>query len=430
MKYVPISNFQPDLNQIYTFEAPSSKSILNRALLLAAFSKGDVLVACNTFGEDSVTLLRCLSSLGIVYEKHAEGILVHGCGGIVPCQKARIDVCSAGTCARFLPAILTVTGGDYSFVASEQMKQRPMDYLPSLEKAGAKIEYGEQINRFPFRLRSDGFRRHEISVSTDTSTQYASALLLAGAISKTAFSVKLTGARTQGGYIKMTLSLLNAFGAEWRREHDTIKVFPAKKTPSRYEVEADVSAACYFYALALLFGIKVLVRRIKKNSLQSDAQFFDLLNDRGVRFTETDEGLLADGNGITAYQGFRENLRDFSDQALTVAALAPFASSSTRLTGINHIRSQECDRIAAIEKNLSAIGVPCRAGKDFVEIEPAVPKSGAIDTFDDHRVAMAFTLTALRSGNLEIDNPECCKKSFGSFFEEIEKFSRNNNTRR
>ena len=421
MKSVILSKFIPDSERIYAFDVPSSKSILNRALLLAAFSEGDVFIRCGAFGEDTQAILGCLSSLGIQTEVQKDGLLVHGCGKNIPCKYARLNVMSAGTCARFLPAILASIGGTYFFDASEQMKNRPMEFLSELEKAGVELTFTNSKNRFPFRMHSKGFQTSEFTIDTDVSTQYASALLLAGALGNAPINIRLTGARTQGSYIQMTLALLDTFGVSYQRKNDVLTVRPAKLTLTEFEAEADLSAACYFYALALLFGIKVLVRRVKKNSVQGDMKFLRLLEARGVKLLETNEGLLADGSKIASFEGFQEDFSDFSDQALTAAALAPFAASLSSITGIGHIRRQECDRILAIENNLSALGVPCRAGADFVAIEPKLPGSGKVTTYHDHRVAMAFALTALKTGNIQIDDAECCGKTFAEYFDELNK---------
>ena len=147
----------------------------------------------------------------------------------------------------------------------------------------------------------------------------------------------------------------------------------------------------------------------------------ELLEKRGVRFSETNEGLLADGSGINSFEGFTENFCDFSDQTLTAAALAPFASSLSRITGIGHIKRQECDRIAAIEHNLNALGVHAVGGNDFIEIQPTLPGGGTVKTFHDHRVAMAFSLIGLKTGNLVIDDAECSDKTFEGYFKELNK---------
>ncbi len=412
--------FEPNFSKIYSFRAPASKSIACRALLLAAFSEGDVTLRHGDFCEDNEALLNCLTALEIRTENRENGLLVHGCGGNFQ-KKATLNVMSSGTCARFLPAVLATVGGEYTFDASEQMKKRPMDFLEELEKAGAEIKYLSDRLRFPFRLHSEGLKSNEFTVSTDTSTQYASALLIAGAISHSPFHIRLTGYRTNGSYIAMTLSLLSAFGAEWEREGDNLTVFHAGKPPKEFGIETDVSGACYFYALSLLFGIKTRVWGVHENCLQGDMKFLELLKERGVTFTETDEGLLADGSNVNGYSGFEEDFSNFSDQALTAAALAPFASSPSRLTGIGHIRAQECDRINAIVRNINAVGVPARDEGDSVFISPAFPRGGTIRTFGDHRVAMSFALTALKTGNLTLDDIACCKKTFPKYFDEIAK---------
>ena len=421
MNSLKLQRFRPNFSKIYEFQAPASKSIACRALLLAAFSNGCVTVEHDPFCEDNEAILNCLSALGIKIETRENALIVHGCGGKNFRRKSDLNVMSAGTCARFLPAALAALGGDYFFDASEQMRRRPMEYLDELEKAGVSFEYCNEPKHFPFRMHSNGLKKHSFTVDTQTSTQYASALLLAGALSENPVSVRLTGPRTNGSYISMTLALLSAFGAPWERTDDTVIVHRSSKPPERFLIEADVSGACYFYALSLLFGIKTRVRNIHRNSLQGDTKFLDLLCERGVVFTETEEGLLADGTKVKDFKGFEENFSDFSDQSITAAALAPFASSPTRITGISHTRKQESDRVHAIVSNLNAIGVSAREEEDAVTIFPSTPSGGTIRTFQDHRIAMSFALTALKTGTLTIDDPLCCKKTFPRYFDEIEK---------
>lgn len=400
---------------------PASKSILNRALLLAALANGSVLLRCGSWGEDTTALLSCLSSLGIATEPCKEGILVHGCGGKIPNRSAELDVMSAGTAARFLPALLAVCGGDYRFRSSEQMSRRPMEHLRLLEEAGARFEYDAQPVHFPFRMISSGIDTDLITVNTDESTQYASGLLIAASARKKPLTLRLTGSRTGGSYIQITLSLLKAFSVPVSRNGTELTVSAPASSPKEFAVEADISGACYFYALSLLFGIQTLVHGVRRDTVQGDARFLDLLAARGVRFTDTSEGLLADGSGITSYRGFCEDLSDFSDQTLTVAALAPFASSPSVLKNVGHIRKQECDRIAAICENLTALGVSARSDGDNIYIQPSEVKGGLVRTYRDHRVAMAFTLIGLKTGSVTIENPDCCKKTFDNFFELIDR---------
>lgn len=396
-------------------QVPASKSVLSRALLLASFTEGDTMLLCGGHAEDTEALLGCLRTLGIMVEEHEDGLLVHGVQEI-PNRSAVLNVGSAGTAARFLTAILAFRGGRYEMHASAQMQKRPMEIITPLRELGVAFTFLEEENRFPFLMESDGILRSTVQVDTDTSTQYASGLMLAAAVGNDPFTLTLTGSRTDGSYIKTTQTVLKKFGAECIRTENAIQIAPVECAPREFCVEPDISGACYFYALSLLCGAKVLVKDVQGDCSQADIRFLQLLSERGVRITQLPDGILADGSGVTSFEGFDLNMQDFSDQVLTVAALAPFASSPTTIRGIGHIRRQECDRIAAIVSNLTALGVPCSSTEDSVFIAPAPVSGGTIQTFEDHRVAMAFSLIGLRTGNISIENPNCCRKTFPNYF--------------
>lgn len=395
---------------------PSSKSILNRALALAAFLKGTCLLRCGEYGSDTRDMLSCLAALGIRTEQVPDGILVYGCGGDIPRREAVLQVGSAGTAARFLTAMLAFRGGNYELHASAQMETRPMDFLNEFAAHGVGIEPLAQRTGFPFKMTSAGLSAHEFTVDTDVSTQFASGVMLAAAAGDSPFTLKLTGKRTRASYIAMTAALLEQFGAHCTRKGNTIVVTPAREAPAEFSVEPDLSGACYFYAIALLCGVRVLVRGVRPESLQGDVRFLELLKRRGVRLIATENGLLADGTSVKRYRGFRVNMRDFSDQTLTVAALAPFADTPSVLRGISHIRKQECDRVQAIAENLTSLGVPVSATENEIRIRPAKISGGTIKTYDDHRVAMAFALIGLKCGGIRIENPGCTAKTFGNYF--------------
>lgn len=394
---------------------PASKSVLNRAILLSAFTPGRTQLLCGSYAEDTRSLLDCLDTLQIPVERGADGLVIEGNGGRIT-PKGPLFMGSGGTVARFLTAMLAVRGGEYELHASRQMESRPMD-ADSLRAVGAELTFLGKPNSLPFLLKSSGQSRAQVTVDTDTSTQFASGLMLAAAVGKAPFQLCLTGSRTRGSYLRTTESVIGGFGASVSREDDTITILPTAQNTPFFEVEPDVSGACYFYALALLCAARVKVRGVHRQCLQTDIKFLTLLEERGVKISEEKDGVTADGRGVSSFEGFRLNMQDFSDQSLTVAALAPFASSPTRIDGIGHIRRQECDRIEAIRDNLTRLGVPCNAGEDFVEIIPASVKKGRIKTFGDHRVAMAFSLIGLRQGGIEIEDPACCKKTFPAYFD-------------
>lgn len=397
-----------------TLSVPCSKSIFSRALLLAAFTEGETLLTgCGEIGRDGLELVRCLERLGIKIKRKEDAVLVFGTRRFA--KKAALDVGSGGTSARFLTAILAFFGGDYRLSASAQMENRPMDLIGPLSEAGVRFEFGNTAGHFPFRMRSDGIRTKELTVDTDVSTQYASGILLSAALGEAPFTLRLTGNRINGSYIKTTLSVLRAFGAKVRENGNEIEVEPIRENTKEYAVAVDLSGACYFYALSL-FGAKVCVRGAFYDENQADRRFLDVLKEHGVKIDREKIGLTAEGSGAP-FDGFDLDLSLFSDQALTFAALAPFARSQTRLYGIAHIRRQECDRIRAIEENLTRLGVRCLVREDGVVIDPApVRPSVLLKSYSDHRVAMAFSLIGVGAGSVFIDDPACCEKTFGNYF--------------
>ncbi len=400
---------------------PSSKSIFSRALILAAFHEGKTLLRTGALCADSRTLLGCLSALGIETQENPDGIAVYGGD---PAPHAALNVGSSGTAARFLTAALALRGGDYLFDASAQMRARPMDMLPLLDAEGVRFDYLGERGRFPFRLRSEGGFPRSMTADTATSTQFASAFLLAAGLGTQPFTLRLTGPRKENPYLDLTADVLRAFGAQCERREDLFDIIPSHAAPAEYSVPPDLSSACYFYAAALLLRKNILVRGAYADRRQPDFRFLRLLEERGVAFAQTPEGLRADGGTAPHFSGFDVDARDFSDQALTLAALAPFATSPTRLRGIAHIRRQECDRIRAIAENLTALGVPARETADGVEIEPALPHGGTVKTYGDHRVAMAFSLIGLKVDGIRIEDPSCTDKTFPHYFDALEELTR------
>lgn len=419
MQNFPVKKFVPhgDLS----VAVPASKSVLNRALILAALSHSTVTLQCGSLCEDTRALLRCIQTLGIKVEQREDGLTVHGCGGIFPVKSAEIHVGSAGTAARFLPAVLAFCGGDYTFTASEQMQKRPMDFLKTLTSLGAEITYLGEAEHFPFRLRTEKIVVEKIEVDTDISTQFASAFLLAAYTAKEPVTIRLCGSRTTGSYVEMTLRMLRAFGANIERNGDEITVSPAQNPPAVYQVEGDLSGACYFCALALLLRTKVTIANVTRDGLQGDTQFLNLLEEKGLVLKQTANGLLADGTIVCNISGFNADFHDFSDQTMTAAVLAPFASSPSVLKNVAHIRFQECDRIAAIVQNINTLGGCARTDGTNIYIEPQPLQSGTVTTYNDHRIAMAFALAGLKTGAFLIDNPDCVNKTFENYFEILEK---------
>lgn len=424
-----------NINEI-AVEVPGSKSITNRALLLAALSNQRCLLKGVLFSDDSRAFLDSLQRLGfeVIIKEEEKEVTIQGMGGNIPNRKAYVNVRSAGTAARFLTVMLALAGGEYEMDASAQMCKRPMEPLLSiLQGAGVEITYKGEKGHFPFAMKSGKPDMKEVTIDTKISSQFASALLMSGVLIEDGLKVHMEGDRTEGSYIKMTLAMMEQFGISVEREGNSVlvpnnKVFGVEK----YQIEPDVSGACYFYAMAPLLKTDVIVKNVHRCSLQGDIKFISLMEDMGCEIDDREEGLWVSGKMLDDYPGLDVSMKDFSDQTMTMAAIAPFASSETVIRNIGHIRFQESDRIHAIVTELERMGVGCEEvpGVDGICIKPV--QTGAVkktetETYEDHRMAMAFTLIGLKTGMITIKNPMCCRKTFENYFEIIDKITNENN---
>lgn len=409
-------------------EAPGSKSITNRALLMAAMAKGESVLEGVLFSDDSKHFLQALTDLGYPVEIDENHHRVRITGGEIPKKEAKIFVGSAGTAARFLTAFLGCSDGVYQLDATEQMKKRPMKELfVALSELGAAITYLEEEYTFPViikGIKGDSSKTAEIGLNIDRSSQFLSALLLVAPICFSKLTIHMTGTRSARSYVEMTEQMMKQFGHKGvtRVDDDSYQVEAMPYQARVYGIEPDVSAACYFYAMAAVTGGSAIVKYVRQDSLQGDMKFLSILQQMGCTILETDvEGMKEkqikvlgpkDGNlkGITA------SFSDFSDQTLTAAAIAPYADRKTEITGIGHIRGQESDRIHVIYTELTRMGIQCEEKTDGVVIYPGKPHAARIETYQDHRVAMAFSITGLRCEGIEISNPSCCEKTFPEFF--------------
>lgn len=416
-------------------EVPGSKSMTNRALLLAAMAKGTSKLEGVLFSEDSEVFLHALADLGFVTEidKARKSVTVSGLGGKIPKKKAEIFVGSAGTAARFLTAFLSMSDGEYRLDATDQMKKRPMrELILALESLGAEFAFQEEPYHFPFIVTGMRKEKEEekkcakIELNIDRSSQFLSALLLSAPLYVKSLQIHLTGNRSARSYVEMTEQMMKEFGHPGVKKHgeNDYEVESHAYMAREYEIEPDVSAACYFYAMAAVTGGSAVVARMKRNSLQGDMRFLQILKKMGCRSEwkqmseceEKEELFLyaPEGGGL---HGFDESFSDFSDQALTAAAIAPFADTPVTIRGIGHIRRQESDRISVMEAELQRLNIRCEAFPDGITIYPGIPIGTHIRTYHDHRVAMAFAITGLRSEGVVIEEPSCCEKTFPEYFE-------------
>lgn len=375
-----------------------SKSITARALLLAALADGESTLYGAQLSDDCATFIGAVKSLGVGVAVDGTTVKIKGCGGKLPVKSGDIYVGSAGTAARFLTAVLALSEGEFKLTSSGQMQKRPQAALISaLETLGAQFEFLNEENCFPFIIRGARCAADEVTVDVTKSSQFLSALLMAGVLAGKPLKIKTVGSHGMD-YVNMTLDMMWSFGVNVEI-NDGAYTVSGGYSPKKYDIEPDISAACYFYAVNRILGTDIKVAGVMPRTMQGDIKFIELIKN---------------------FDGGRVNMSAFSDQALTLAAVAPYLGSPTEICGVAHIRGQECDRIAATVHNLTAMGVRCEEREDGVIIYPCKPHGAVIKTFGDHRVAMAFSLCGLRTDGIVIENAEVCSKTFKEYFETLD----------
>lgn len=423
------------INKDIVVSVPGSKSITNRALLLAALANGTSTLKGALNSDDSMHFLNCIRELGFVCNQEGNDITIEGNAGRIPNKSAEIYVGSAGTAARFLTAMLAFSDGEYIIKSSEQMAKRPMkDLIISLISLGARFEFLGNEYAFPFKVKGlyyQGSNRtdeklsmsdepnpeqYTVTVNIDKSSQYLSALLMTAPMLSKDLVITLEGNRTAKSYVDITMKMMKSFGVNVECINENVyKVVKSEYRAMEYDIEPDMSAACYFYAMAAVNKVSAVVTGVHNDMMQGDKKFLDVLETMGCIVENSPQGIKVAGPEVL--KGIDIDMSDFSDQTMTLAAIAPFAKSDVHIRNVGHIRNQESDRLAAIGKALTAMGIETFLEEDGIIIKPGKPQNAEIETFDDHRIAMAFAVTGTVYGNIRILNPQCCEKTFPEFFE-------------
>jgi 3-phosphoshikimate 1-carboxyvinyltransferase len=403
---------------------PGSKSITNRALVMAALADGETTLDHALFSDDSHWCADCLTRLGIEIEADgaSERFVVHGRGGHFPAAQADCFVGNSGTTARFMTAAAALGRGEYRFDGVARMRQRPIsELLSALRSLGAAITADE--DRFPLTIHADGLRGGETTIDATDSSQLLSGLLMAAPYANNDVTIHATGTVVSQPYIDITLRMMAQFGAvvdKGNYRKYSIKAGQRYRA-QRYLIEPDASGATYFFAAAAVTGGRVRVPNLTADALQGDAHFVDVLEQMGCTVTRAADYLEV--RGPDKLRGLDINLNAMSDTAQTLAAIAPFASSPVTIRDIGHNRLKETDRISAVVTEMRKLGVQAEEQADGMTIYPAAPAQftpGAVDTYDDHRMAMAFSVIGLVIPGIRINNPACTAKTFPDFFQRFD----------
>lgn len=421
-------DLQPVLHAQGSVRLPGSKSISNRTLLLAALSEGQTTIHDLLASDDTMVMLGALRSLGIRWDEVDERtVVVHGNGGKLPNAEADLFMGNAGTAIRPLTAALAVIGGDYTLHGVSRMHERPIgDLVDALNEVGASIEYTGEPGFPPLRIRRGRVNPQRIAVRGNVSSQFLTALLMAAPLMATTHpvSIDVVGELISKPYIEITLNLMRRFGVEVEQNGwASFTVHPGQRyqSPGTIHVEGDASSASYFLAAGAIAGGPVRVEGVGEHSIQGDVRFADALERMGAIVTRGENWIEARSNGVL--KAIDADFNHIPDAAMTIAVAALYADGPSTLRNIASWRVKETDRLAAMAAELRKVGAEVEEGADYIRITPPEElKPATIDTYDDHRMAMCFSLASLdgkaRRGNaMRINDPKCVAKTFPDYFE-------------
>ena len=395
-----------------TVVPPGSKSITNRALVAAALAEGRSTIHGALVADDTEAMMECLRRLGIAIETTGTTVVVHGSGGRIPAVSATLDVRQSGTTARFVAPVAALGHGRYVVDGAPRMRERPMaDLVVALRSLGAVVTG----DRLPITIEADGLAGGTASVAADASSQFASGLLLVGPAMRDGLRLQLITASVSRPYLDLTVDVMRAFGAHATAGRQTFTVVPGGYRATEFDVEPDASGASYFFAAAAICGGRVRIPGLGRWSHQGDLRFVELLARMGATVEQTAEATTV--VGAAPLHGIEVDMADLSDTAATLAVVAAFASSPTRVTGIGFTRAKESDRVGGVVRELQRLGVDAQEEADGFMVRPGSFHPARVRTYDDHRMAMSFALVGLRVPGVEIANPGCVAKTFPDFFE-------------
>lgn len=403
---------------------PGSKSITNRVLLMSALSNGKTLIQNYLASDDTQQMLNAFKKLNVKYKviekKH---ILINGCDQIFPNKKTKLFLGNAGTAFRPLTAVLAIMQGEYRLDGVKRMHERPIkDLVDALKQIGAKINYLNNRGFPPLEILPAIINCGKtIKIKGNVSSQYLTSLLIAAPLCKQNIKIQIVGKLISKPYIEITLNLLKKFGIkyinkEWK--YFTLKQSSGYKSPKKINIEGDASSASYFFAAGAIAG-SVEVMNINKKSIQGDLEFLDIVKKMGARIEYLSNSIKVSKKN--KLKGATVDCSNIPDAAMTLAILALFAEGSTTLKSIGSWRVKETDRILAMQTELTKLGASVKSSKNSLTIKPPkiINNNITINTYDDHRMAMCFSLICLANKNIIINDPDCTNKTYPNFFKDL-----------
>ncbi len=407
---------------------PGSKSLSNRALLIAALANGETKITNLLVSDDIKHMLNALSSLGIKYtlsDCGTECTVIGNNGFFSTNEPLELYLGNAGTAMRPLCAALAASEGEFVLTGEPRMKERPIGHLvDALEQLNADIEYLENKDYPPVKITGKALTGNTVTIDGSISSQFLTAILMIAPLLKTDTNIEIDGELVSKPYIDITLNIMSRFGVNV--QNNDYKSFTVKGNQSyqgvdKYMVEGDASSASYFLAAGAIKGGEITVHGVGKLSVQGDKHFADVLEKMGAEVHWKDESITVVGKPLTAVD---MDMNHIPDAAMTIATTALFATGTTSIRNIYNWRVKETDRLFAMATELRKVGAEVVEGEDFITITPPEKLNhAAIDTYDDHRVAMCFSLVALSDTPVTINDPKCTAKTFPDYFDKLAQVS-------
>jgi len=401
---------------------PGSKSLTNRALVCAALADGPSEITGALASEDTLVMLAALRQLGLQITSTPDNTVINVAG--LPSSPAlgplSLDIRNSGTTIRFLASFLSTLGGDYRLDGTKRMRERPMgDLINAIQQLGGSI-YSLGDNQCPpLHVSGTGWNGGQATVAGDISSQFLSGLLLAAPRSHSDVTLKLSTPLVSKPYVEMTTAVMSAFGVQVSSPKPDTYHVPAGDSyrGTKYEIEPDASAASYFWAAAAIAGGSVAVEGLSLRALQGDVRFVECLKAMGCQVTEDDACIRVTAGPL---QGIDVDMNAISDTVQTLAVVALFATGSTHIRNVAHIRHKESDRIGDLARELRKLGASVDEHDDGLTIHPGPLQATTLDTYEDHRMAMSLALAGLKQPGVVINDPGCTSKTYPHFFTDLE----------
>ena len=409
-----------------TITVPGSKSYTNRALLVAALAEGRSRLTGALFSDDTHYMCEALRRLGVQIEADAEACTfeVAGNGGKIPINHAELYIGNAGTAARSLVSYVALGNGDFVIDGDAPMRRsRPIsDLLDALTQLDVDVRSKFGNNFLPLIVRANGLKGGKTRLDASKSSQFLTSLMLVAPYAEKGIAIEVVG-EMKTPYIDITISVMKAFGVDITHEHYKSFHIQGKQCyqSREYAIEPDASSASYFFAAAAITGGHVRVTNLNMDSAQGDVQFVNVLEQMGCQVKRCSDAIEV--IGPDRLKGIDLDMKAISDTSLTLATIAPFATSPVTIRNIEHTRYQETDRIHAMVTELRKLGVTVVERQDGVEISPSKITPTEIETYKDHRVAMSFSLIGLKAPGIRIKDPGCVNKTFPTFFDMLARLS-------